>query len=280
MSTPNGRSAEREIKGWISRIPLYRLAITLVLLILSLGCVSYWLRIRYDAHAEARAKRDAELDVVAKFVKLNGGIGFMSSDGWTKSYSDVLEYQPNWLRPSPPPLPPGHVAIFFTEDFSGTDSDLSDLKLLTRVNYVSMDSARKISDAGLVHLRPLGTLQTLDLSYTRITDAGLEHLSELQSLENLYLPGTPVTDKGLIHLRRLTNLRVLLLGQTRIAGPGLAYLSDLKKLRTLRLYRTPMTDAGLVHLRPLISLKELDLDDTQVTAKGLATLPQHLQDGR
>ena len=70
----------------------------------------------------------------------------------------------------------------------------------------------RVTDAGLVHLKGLTTLRTLNLSKAYITDAGLENLKGLSQLESLTLRGTQVTDTGLAVLKGLANLQSLDLG--------------------------------------------------------------------
>ena len=67
----------------------------------------------------------------------------------------------------------------------------------------------KITDDGLVHLKKLSHLQTLDLTDTQITDAGLEHLKGLTKLEYLKLTRTQVTDAGVADLQKaLPNCKI------------------------------------------------------------------------
>ena len=56
---------------------------------------------------------------------------------------------------------------------------------------------------GLVHLRNLKALETLDLRRNPdITDAGLVHLEGLSNLKQLYLIGTGVTPAGVSKLQQ------------------------------------------------------------------------------
>jgi hypothetical protein len=57
------------------------------------------------------------------------------------------------------------------------------------------------TDAGLVHLKSLTSLQTLYLPSTKVTDVGLEHVKELTSLTSLNLTDTPVTTAGVEDLQ-------------------------------------------------------------------------------
>ena len=106
-----------------------------------------------------------------------------------------------------------------------------------------------ITDAGLVHLKRLTNLQSLDLGGTKITDAGLVDLKGITNLLQLDLDETQITDAGLVHLKRLTNLESLYLGGTKITDAGLVYLKGLTNLERLSLDGTPITDAGVAELK-------------------------------
>ena len=137
---------------------------------------------------------------------------------------------------------------------------------------IRLSHNKKITDAGLVHLKELTKLQTLDLSYsTNFTDAGLVHLKELTALQTLKLGNTKITDAGLGHLKGLTNLQTLD-PPKQITDAGLAHLKELDKLQHLSLYQTKITDAGLVHLKGLTNLQTLNLHGTKVTDAGLGHL--------
>ena len=82
---------------------------------------------------------------------------------------------------------------------------------------------KKATDAGLVHLKGLTSLQTLSLGGP-VTGAGLVHLKGLTNLQYLYLGGTQVTDAGLVHLKALTNLPRLNLTLTQVTDAGVAEL--------------------------------------------------------
>ena len=60
-------------------------------------------------------------------------------------------------------------------------------------------NGRKITDAGLVHLKGMTKLESLDFRYTQITDAGLVHLKGMTNLQTLSLRDTKVTDPKLSH---------------------------------------------------------------------------------
>ena len=56
----------------------------------------------------------------------------------------------------------------------------------------------------------------VNLTSTKITDAGLVHLAGLTSLQELILRNTQITDPGLVQLAGLTSLQMLNLHNTQI----------------------------------------------------------------
>ena len=113
-----------------------------------------------------------------------------------------------------------------------TEQRLEELGATIRVNeqgeilelYFTDDV--QITDAGLVHLAGLTSLQGLGLSNTEITDAGLVHLSGLTNLQRLRLSNTEITDAGLVHLSGLTSLQRLALSETQVTDAGVAKLKE------------------------------------------------------
>ena len=122
----------------------------------------------------------------------------------------------------------------------------------------------------LLHLKSLGSLETLNLAQTGIIDVELATLAELD-LQNLNLAATLVTDAGLQHLAQMHGLQSLALDRTEIGDEGLAKLLHLSGLTSLTLDGTKITDAGLQSLANL-GLNTLRIGQTLVTDTGLATL--------
>jgi len=63
---------------------------------------------------------------------------------------------------------------------------------MTRLHSLALGHTR-VTDKGLVHLKPLGGLRRLWLNNTAVTDAGLKHLDALPQLEMLHLGATKVS---------------------------------------------------------------------------------------
>ena len=74
---------------------------------------------------------------------------------------------------------------------------------------------KQVTDADLVHLKEMTSLESLTLSYTQVSDAGLGHLKGMTSLQMLFLSYTKVSDAGLAHLKGLTQIRRLSLFYAR-----------------------------------------------------------------
>jgi hypothetical protein len=136
---------------------------------------------------------------------------------------------------------------------------------------------------GMVRRDANGDITYLELGrkQRRITDAGLPHLRALTKLKYLGVCGDPqnyldITDAGLKQIRELKTLEQLGIGWTKITDKGLAHLQELPNLQNLDLRGTGITDAGLEHLKKLGSLENLSLGGTGVTSRGIRALQQHL----
>lgn len=60
-----------------------------------------------------------------------------------------------------------------------------------------------MTDAGLVHLKGLTNLESLNLKGTGITDAGLVYLMGLTKLQRLNVGATGVTDEGVKQIKQV-----------------------------------------------------------------------------
>jgi hypothetical protein len=154
-----------------------------------------------------------------------------------------------------------------------SDEGLAKLKTLTNLKKLVLP--RKITDAGLAHLKGFKDLETLELFDTPVSDEGLVHLKGLRKLTRLSLNRAKgVTDAGMVHLQGLENLTELNLHETKITDAGLTRLKGLKKLTHLSLGSTKITDVGLDQLQELTNLKEVNIFDTQVSDAGVKKLKE------
>jgi serine/threonine protein kinase/WD40 repeat protein/phage FluMu protein Com len=130
----------------------------------------------------------------------------------------------------------------------------------------------RITDAGLKNLVGLKNLNWLNLCRTTLTDAGMIHLKGLTSIENIGLWETGITDGGLESLVGFKKLKGLGMSNTKITDAGMVHLKGLTSIENLGLRDTSVTDAGLKHLAGLESLRGVELIRTKVTADGVKKL--------
>jgi peroxiredoxin len=158
-----------------------------------------------------------------------------------------------------------------------TDAGMVHLKGLTSLETLRLERTQ-VGDEGIAHLKDLTSLRTFYLGGTQVTDAGLEHVKNLAILERLCVHNTQVTDAGLVHLEDLTGLIYLCVHDTLVSDTGLSYLKGLTNLETLYLHNTEVNDAGLEDLKNLTKLQKLNLRGTRVSEAGLAELKEALPD--
>jgi hypothetical protein len=112
----------------------------------------------------------------------------------------------------------------------------------------SWNAESHITDAGLVHLKELPELETLDLTWTAVGNEGLKHLKGSKHLKNLGLHGTRVTGAGLEALVELPELGGLQLSERQV---DLDCLKKIKKLSNLLIYLQAIDDLKLKGLNKL-----------------------------
>jgi hypothetical protein len=113
-----------------------------------------------------------------------------------------------------------------------TDEQLAPLETLGELQHLVFGPY--VSSTGLVHLRGLTKLRSLNMASSAIDDAGLEHLANLHRLEGLVIQQAGISDRGLEHLKGLANLRLLKLSDTQVTRAGAQALSE--SLRDCAIY--------------------------------------------
>jgi internalin A len=117
-----------------------------------------------------------------------------------------------------------------------------------------------VYDSQLIDLAKLPHLQKLDLSHTRISDEGIIYLRPAPEITDLNLYyAEQITDQGISAIKDWKHLKRLNLRGTRISDGSLEIVSHLTQLEALDIANTPVTDNGLDSLMTLINLKELSL---------------------
>ncbi|MCA9092372.1 MAG: redoxin family protein [Planctomycetaceae bacterium] len=153
-------------------------------------------------------------------------------------------------------------------------------------------------ECGNGFLKSVGTLpslKVLNLGFMKWTDAGLLHLSRLKTLEEIAIPHRDKPGKGFDAVVRLPNLKLItgftfrgehlahLKGAKALRGlcldsnefirdEDLVHLANLPQLEYLDLFHANVTDAGVEHLRPLKSLRRLCLNVNQIPKKPVLTV--------
>jgi hypothetical protein len=140
-----------------------------------------------------------------------------------------------------------------------------------------------VTDAGLRHVAGLPHIHQLGLgsgdptpragpSLNRFTDAGLVHLKSLTSLQNLQLGGLPITDAGLDSIKDLPELGGLYLWRTRVRGQSLGQFKSLPMLAVLYLDESAVTEDAVGQLRGATNLQMLSLAGIPLTGRALRYL--------
>jgi len=151
---------------------------------------------------------------------------------------------------------------------------LTGLEKLKKLNLIKVPVTHEITDAGMVYLKNLKSLEELDLPYEAISDTGLGQLAELSSLKRIKVVGRGITDKGLASLAKIKTLEEIYVGGKNITDAGMAELARCHSLRSLTLNARSVTDAGLSQLAKIKSLTKLWIGKTKITGKGLAALKE------
>jgi internalin A len=232
-------------------------------------------------HLEAVSVGDGDLATLEAFPpsRLGGlylGENHLTDDGLKKvgrlTNISVLDLGPRPDLPKAPTPTAGRGARI-------TDEGLLALKPLSKLLRLGLQGT-PIGDAGLDNLRGVGRDHNgqlgLSLAGTQVTDAGLSRLPDLfPNLHWLELDGCAITDQGLAHLGRLKRLSHLSLNDTRVGDEGLRHLVDLGDLHRLQLDRTRITDQGLAYLKVMKGpLGFVSLQGTGTTAAKLVELRQ------
>ena len=101
----------------------------------------------------------------------------------------------------------------------------------------------RVTDAGLVHLSKVPSLEALRLGPYGIEGAGIEHLRSLPKLAMLDISMLSATDALLEHVSHLPHLRSLLLGDCNdVSARGVAILQRMHNLQKLYLISAETPD--------------------------------------
>lgn len=134
-------------------------------------------------------------------------------------------------------------------------------------------AGRWVNDAEMIELAALPKLERLDLSHTRISDEGLLHLRPARQIRDLnLLYAEQITDQGMNAIREWRMLKALNVSGTRISDGTLAIVARLPQLEALDIAATAVTENGLAGLIPLTHLKRLSLGRNRLNESALDVL--------
>lgn len=130
-----------------------------------------------------------------------------------------------------------------------------------------------VNDSELLELAAMPKLERLDLSHTRISDEGLLLLRPAKRIRELNLRyAEQITDQGMNAVKLWRELRVLNVRGTRIADGTMAVASDLPQLESLDVTGTSITENGLDSLVPMVKLKRLEIGRNRIRDESMAML--------
>lgn len=174
------------------------------------------------------------------FVSLNysGDSGTRAENG--NLTDDALKHLPKLPK----------IRVLLLSDTQATDSSMPHLAALSKLEYLYMWDAIRVSDIGTANLQPLKKLKYIHLSSSQITDKTLQVLGELPRLEGLSLQFNDFSDEGLQHLDKLPDLKSLWVcgpeqSANGITDKGLDILAERHNLTRLGVQNTKVTDLGL-----------------------------------
>jgi hypothetical protein len=111
-----------------------------------------------------------------------------------------------------------------------TDESLRAIGQLPNLEKLYIGRGPTVTDAGVLHLRKLHKLKSVELYSVNITDESLRVFGTMRQLEGLYLSGveeTHITDTGLEHLHGMKKLRTLSLGGgNKVTDEGVRKIQD------------------------------------------------------
>jgi Leucine-rich repeat (LRR) protein len=130
-----------------------------------------------------------------------------------------------------------------------------------------------INDVEMIELARLPDLERLDLSHTRISDEGLLNLKPAPKIQDLKLFYSEwITDHGMAAIKDWKHLKRLDVRGTRISDGTLEIVGRLTGIEALDIAHTEVTDVGLENLITLVNLKELAVGQGRLSNTGLAAL--------
>ena len=121
-------------------------------------------------------------------------------------------------------------------NLAGSKADDETVALITEIallDYLGLNSCRRITDDGFALLTNTPSLNSLELASTRLSRDGLESLAGHLDLQLLKLCGTRLTDHNLSVLQQFPNVKSLDLDADQFTEEGVKYLQELPNFSEL-----------------------------------------------
>ncbi|MFN0080837.1 MAG: hypothetical protein ACKVY0_30585 [Prosthecobacter sp.] len=147
-----------------------------------------------------------------------------------------------------------------------------DGSVLVAVDLTKAKLKAEVTDADIMKLAGLNSLEGLTLRDLTLSDEGMRPLQTLTGLTSLTLTGVPVTDAVLPFIKPLKQLKVLEIANTRsFKGHTFDQLADLP-IFSLRLSSSGVDDESLPGIMKIKSVGSLNLRETAVSDDGMPSL--------
>ena len=161
----------------------------------------------------------------------------------------------------------GNVTAINLGDTWINDTDILDLLVFKKLQKLDLSHTR-ISDEGLLRLKPAQQIEDLNLLYAElITDLGMNAIKGWRQLKRLSVRGTKIANDTLVIVGELVQLESLDIANTRITDSGLENLAPLTRLKSLALGRSGISESAMGILRLLSTLEFLDLSGPVVSQR-------------
>ena len=161
----------------------------------------------------------------------------------------------------------GDVTAINLGDTWVNDTDILDLLAFKKLQKLDLSHTR-ISDEGLLSLKPARQIEDLNLLYAElITDLGMNAVKGWRQLKRLNVRGTKIANDTLVIVGDLVHLESLDIANTRITDSGLENLAPLTRLKSLALGRSGISESAMGILRLLSTLEFLDLSGPVVSQR-------------
>ncbi len=165
----------------------------------------------------------------------------------------------------------GNVTAINLGDTWVNDTDILDLLAFKKLQKLDLSHTR-ISDEGLLRLKPARQIEELNLLYAElITDLGMNAIKGWRQLKRLNVRGTKIANDTLVIVSELVQLESLDIANTRITDSGLENLAPLTRLKSLALGRSGISESAMGILRLLSTLEFLDLSGPVTQRRGRAS---------